>query len=185
MSLFFETSGKQLSLLIILLFGLSNCSLENNKKATVTSTEVIEAPSTEVEEIPSVDENKKQYPTINNIPSAETLRTDKVELYFKTGQQTVILDSTQTAYINNLRAYLAENQEAKIIITGHTDNRGDERMNMRLSRKRAEFVGNYLTTQGFSIHQIITKGAGPNIPLASNDTADGRMLNRRIEITLE
>lgn len=175
---FFEKYGKQCLLLLLFpLLGLSNCKLANNNNNKVISAEVAETSS--------AAEIEKQYPIITNIPTAETLRADKILVYFKTGEQKVILDSIQTAYINNLRAYLAQNEEAKIIITGHTDDRGDERMNTRLSRKRAEFVRDYLIFQGFSNHQIICKGDGPNNPITSNDTADGRRVNRRVEITLK
>jgi outer membrane protein OmpA-like peptidoglycan-associated protein len=67
-------------------------------------------------------------------------------------------------------------------IEGHTDSVGTHEYNMALSQRRADSVGNYLTDQGLPRQQVTTTGFGPDHPKESNDTPEGRQLNRRVEI---
>ncbi len=71
-----------------------------------------------------------------------------------------------------------------ISITGHTDNAGDETLNRALSLARASAVADYLVSRGVPRSQLVTAGAGSSRPIATNDTAWGRVQNRRIEFTL-
>jgi len=57
-------------------------------------------------------------------------------------------------------------------------------LNQRLSDQRATSVARYLTSQKVLQARILTRGMGPNSPVASNDTPEGRALNRRVEIIL-
>ena len=66
-------------------------------------------------------------------------------------------------------------------ISGHTDNTGSKVINERLSIQRAESVRNWLVQNGINPGRIITKGYGPDKPIATNDTIEGRQKNRRIE----
>lgn len=71
----------------------------------------------------------------------------------------------------------------KIVIEGYTDSTGTDRFNLELSRRRAEAAAKYLTEiEKMSHDRFIIKGYGKARPLASNDTAEGRELNRRVEI---
>lgn len=72
----------------------------------------------------------------------------------------------------------------RIEISGHTDSRGEYEHNMDLSRRRADAVKAYLLGKGIDPARIETRGAGPNEPIASNDTTDGRAENRRIEVKI-
>ncbi|MFV8756283.1 OmpA family protein [Nannocystaceae bacterium ST9] len=72
----------------------------------------------------------------------------------------------------------------RIEISGHTDSRGEYEHNMDLSRRRSESVKNYLIAAGIDAARIETRGAGPNEPIATNDTSDGRAENRRIEVKI-
>ena len=65
-------------------------------------------------------------------------------------------------------------------IQGHTDNRGNENFNIRLSGKRAEAVKSYLVSQGVDAAILSTEGFGSAQPIASNDTREGRIQNRRV-----
>lgn len=73
--------------------------------------------------------------------------------------------------------------EYRVQIEGHTDNRGSLSYNQKLSEKRAQSVQQYLT-QRFAIdpERLPIKGYGPSKPITSNNTAEGRWQNRRIEI---
>ena len=70
----------------------------------------------------------------------------------------------------------------RIVIEGHTDSTGDENYNMGLSQRRADSVKKYLESRGVSSSRMTTTGHGENDPVASNDSAAGRKLNRRVEI---
>lgn len=69
-------------------------------------------------------------------------------------------------------------------IAGHTDSIGQKDYNQRLSVLRADEAKNYLVTEGVEAERLTTTGYGFDNPVASNDTAEGRERNRRIEITL-
>lgn len=113
------------------------------------------------------------------------LRTDKIILYFDTNKQEINLTDEQRSYLDRLIAYLEQNPNAKASVTGHTDDRGDDKMNMRLSRKRSEFVRDFMIEQGLSKRQIYNAGIGPDEPIETNSTEEGRAKNRRVEITLQ
>lgn len=69
-----------------------------------------------------------------------------------------------------------------IEIIGHTDDKGDEKDNMSLSKLRAASVRDYLISTGVDASKIITTGKGETSPIASNETKEGRAKNRRVEI---
>jgi outer membrane protein OmpA-like peptidoglycan-associated protein len=69
-------------------------------------------------------------------------------------------------------------------VTGHTDSTGGADLNQRLSQSRAESVASYLIGQGTDSRRFLISGMGPRQPIASNNTADGRAQNRRVEIKL-
>lgn len=78
-------------------------------------------------------------------------------------------------------ATLRDNPEIVVQISGHTDITGSRAFNMRLSKARADAVKSYLVGRGVAETRITTVGYGPDRPIASNKTADGRAKNRRIE----
>ncbi len=80
----------------------------------------------------------------------------------------------------SLRKYPGEN----VLIVGHTDNVGTASYNERLSQERAQSAAAYLKQQGIDPGRILTRGMGEADPVASNATADGRQLNRRVELAL-
>jgi outer membrane protein OmpA-like peptidoglycan-associated protein len=69
-----------------------------------------------------------------------------------------------------------------IEVIGHTDNRGSDESNQDLSRKRAVAVTDELVHDGVSDARIKTRGEGESRPVATNDTPEGRAMNRRVEI---
>jgi len=77
----------------------------------------------------------------------------------------------------------AENISA-VTVTGHTDSLGSEAYNMDLSKRRANSVKNHMVGQGVSANNIKTVGKGESMPVASNETGQGRAKNRRVEIEL-
>jgi outer membrane protein OmpA-like peptidoglycan-associated protein len=72
----------------------------------------------------------------------------------------------------------------KILVEGHTDSTGSYRTNQELSYARADSVRDYLVSQGVPEANLQVTGRGPDVPVASNDTAEGRARNRRVELIL-
>ena len=74
---------------------------------------------------------------------------------------------------------------ARVVIEGHTDHVGSDEMNQALSEQRAAAVGSYLAAAGgMESITFISRGYGEKRPVASNETSEGRQLNRRVEITV-
>ena len=92
--------------------------------------------------------------------------------------------STFYAPLNNLASSFKQFNQNSIEIVGFTDSTGSRQYNMDLSQRRAQSVATYLTAQGVDGSRLSTRGAGPDQPIASNATADGRAQNRRVEVNL-
>ena len=71
-----------------------------------------------------------------------------------------------------------------LAVEGHTDSVGGDEYNQNLSERRAQSVRDYFVQQGVSANAIEAKGFGKTEPIASNDTAEGRAQNRRVELVL-
>jgi outer membrane protein OmpA-like peptidoglycan-associated protein len=69
-----------------------------------------------------------------------------------------------------------------IEVAGHTDSRGSDEYNMKLSQRRADAVRNYLASKGIAADRLFTKGYGESQPVADNATDEGRFKNRRVEL---
>lgn len=87
--------------------------------------------------------------------------------------------------LNEAAATLKANPSVSIVVEGHTDSIGTDAYNKILSGKRANSVKRYLASKGISAGRISTKGMGESSPIASNKTADGRRMNRRVEIKVQ
>ena len=84
--------------------------------------------------------------------------------------------------LDELYGYLSENPEIHATVEGHTDNTGNADYNMGLSIRRAGAVRDYLIELGLDPDQISAEGLGMTVPIATNDTPEGRQQNRRVEI---
>lgn len=89
--------------------------------------------------------------------------------------------------INNVKKladFLNKYPQRKVMIEGHTDSSGSDTYNQALSERRAEAVQKALGNMGVSSARVTTRGYGESSPAATNDTAAGRQINRRVEIVL-
>jgi len=86
--------------------------------------------------------------------------------------------------LNKILAFIQQNQTVQVQINGHTDNVGSEQYNLALSEKRAMAVVNWLIDKGVDKTRLTYKGFGLNVPVATNDTDEGRALNRRTELQI-
>jgi outer membrane protein OmpA-like peptidoglycan-associated protein len=86
--------------------------------------------------------------------------------------------------LGELAKTLNKYEDTNILIEGHTDSSGEEDYNQNLSEKRAREVENYLASQGVKGSRITTEGYGEKQPLKTNETAEGRQSNRRVEVAI-
>jgi len=108
-----------------------------------------------------------------SIPAASMFAFDKSEL-------TAEGKSAIEAYRKTLRPELSESYA--VVVVGHADSTGNKKYNQELSFARASSVAEYLISTGLQSDIVRVIGRGSSQPLASNDTSDGRAMNRRVEI---
>jgi|GEM_PF-836728 OOP family OmpA-OmpF porin len=101
------------------------------------------------------------------------------DIQFNTGKTSI--NENSAAVLDEVVKLLKQNNELKLEIQGHTDNRGDTAFNYRLSQQRADAVKNYLIEKGIKSNRLTSKGFGPSKPVVTNDTVGGRSQNRRVE----
>ena len=111
-------------------------------------------------------------------------------------EQTVILSTVNFEYnsdrltrpskesLDNVAVALIGQPNLNVQVAGHTDSVGSERYNQALSEKRALSVRHYLIQKGVDASNLQAAGFGKSKPIASNDTADGRTENRRVEFAI-
>lgn len=104
------------------------------------------------------------------------------DLQFASGS--AVLTSGAQGRLAPLASFLSKQPDARIQIAGHTDSQGAESYNLGLSDRRAASVAAYLVTTGVNPGRITSVGFGESVPLSSNDTAAGRAINRRVEVTI-
>ena len=97
---------------------------------------------------------------------------------FKSGKADIADSSFNTIA---MLAMIVRRCDSPIEVAGHTDSQGDAEINLRLSQRRADKVAKYLVNHGVLAEQIRSVGYGETQPVASNETAEGRKNNRRIE----
>jgi choice-of-anchor C domain-containing protein len=102
---------------------------------------------------------------------------------FDSGKYDLKADATKE--LQELAILLEEHPGLPVLIEGHTDSQGTPEANQVLSENRANAVKQWLTSNaGIASDRIMTNGYGQSVPVASNDTAEGRQKNRRVEIKL-
>jgi outer membrane protein OmpA-like peptidoglycan-associated protein len=95
------------------------------------------------------------------------------------------LNDNSKIELNNLANIMRQNSDVSVDIKGFTDNTGSDKINNPLSLNRAQSVANYLTQNGVPYAQLKNvQGFGSSNPVASNETAEGRQQNRRVEVYL-
>ena len=107
----------------------------------------------------------------------------KRNIEFTSGQ--AIIQPQYYKLIDDIAEFLKKNPKTSIHITGHTDNMGQPKSNLILSKKRAQAVAKYLNQKGIKADRIETTGEGSKSPIANNQTPKGRKKNRRIEFFIK
>ena len=104
------------------------------------------------------------------------------DITFPTGEARITPDFFPT--LNSVAKVVSKYNKTLVDVVGHTDNVGDRNYNYRLSQTRAGNVANYLKDQKVDGRRFNVSGLGPDQPTASNNSASGRQLNRRVTIQL-
>jgi len=103
-------------------------------------------------------------------------------ILFSTGSATIT--STSRYNIEKLARILNRYHDTTLVIEGHTDTTGSEEANQSLSERRADSVANLLGVYGVSSRRVAPVGFGETRPIATNETEEGRRLNRRVEVLI-
>lgn len=114
------------------------------------------------------------------IEKGQTVRLNNI--FFDFGKATLRAESYPE--LDRLVTIMKENSKMSIEMSGHTDNVGNEVANLKLSEERAQSVTQYLIAKGIKANRIVAKGYGKSKPVSTNDTEEGRQLNRRVEFTI-
>jgi len=125
-------------------------------------------------------------PTKNGCPKVKVEEKEiKIleRIEFDTAKATIRPESEPV--LNAVLRVLSENLDIlKVRVEGHTDSRGGDRYNLRLSQSRAESVVNWLVERGVARERLEPVGLGERQPIDSNDTPDGRQTNRRVQFII-
>lgn len=132
----------------------------------------------------------KQEKELKEIPNTTVTRQeDKLVV---TMSESIVFDLNSAALkqqsmqtLDQIADVMNNNPESDILVKGHTDSSGAEKYNQELSERRANAVRNYLIAKGVAPDRITAIGFGMTMPVASNDTAEGRERNRRVEIEIK
>ena len=145
----------------------------SNLRDNAMRTTAVEVDGTEIEQLDIAKEEK-------NTNNTDIIVLDANKLKFDFNSATI--KEEYTPILEKLKNYIEAKNE-KISIIGYTDSKGTKEYNKELSLRRAESLEEKLIDLGLSPDKIIeTKGNGDNSPIASNDTEEGRAINRRIEV---
>jgi outer membrane protein OmpA-like peptidoglycan-associated protein len=116
-------------------------------------------------------------------PKIEKGLTFKLKnINFETGSDKITPESYNS--MDKMAEILKENPTMVVEVGGHTDNTGDAKKNLDLSKKRATQVMNYLISKGVDAKQLKAVGYGETKPVADNATDEGKSLNRRVMFTV-
>ena len=162
-----------------------NLVIENDGKGKAKIT--FNGQTTEVDakslEKPGKLAKLEMVPPVPSIEANSLLIALDSEVLFDVNKYDVRVHPEAEEVLKNLAIVLKEMDVKNFEIDGHTDSDGSDEYNQVLSEKRANSVKNFLVSQGVTA-EITTKGYGESKPVASNDTAEGKQKNRRVEIII-
>lgn len=102
---------------------------------------------------------------------------------FATGEAT--LNPADTEYLDRVATFLVDHPTVRLRVQGHSDDVGSDEVNWTLSQRRAKKVVGYLAATGVARNRLHAEAFAATVPLAPNDTAEGRATNRRVELVIE
>jgi outer membrane protein OmpA-like peptidoglycan-associated protein len=108
---------------------------------------------------------------------------NKVPATFPKGSNEII--NLDQSLVKDIIAFLDKNAAAVVTVKGYASSEGEPAFNQHISQSRADAFKNYLISKGIAAARIIATGKGTENPVGSNDTEEGRVKNRRVEILLQ
>jgi len=133
----------------------------------------------------------------DNTEIVKDILLDKIKVGAKITLNNIFFDSGKSnlrkesgSELAKVIALMKENPDMRIEMSGHTDNKGNDALNMALSQARAQSVVNYLVSKGIAKKRLVAKGYGKTMPVAPNNLPDGKpdeegmQKNRRVEMKL-
>jgi len=114
------------------------------------------------------------------LPQEVILRIDRLHFAF----DSAALDAQARAALDTAVDVIKSHASVQLDVVGHTDAIGSESYNEKLSQRRAQSAVDYLVSQGVDRNQLRAVGRGESEPVASNDSADGRARNRRVDLVV-
>ena len=152
--------------------------LEAEKQAIKAQKDKLEASKNE-----AMDKlNALQSQMIQVTKDARGIILSMSDILFDVGRATLKTDLMTS--LAKIAGILSVYQQFDVSIEGNTDNTGSEEFNMTLSQQRAENVMNFLVEQGIAETRLTAKGLGMTMPIADNDTKEGRQKNRRVDLVI-
>jgi general secretion pathway protein A len=163
--------------------------------AQPSQPEQVPTPATAATQAPSAPPPQQPAPVADNPPAApqappapeaapirppDLAKVEKIVIYFKHNSNE--LSDQEFRTLDRFAAALKESPAIDVVVKGYTDSSGAFSYNMSVSQFRANLIKSYLVGKGIGPSRITAVGLGPQDPIASNDTAEGRSLNRRVEI---
>jgi outer membrane protein OmpA-like peptidoglycan-associated protein len=115
----------------------------------------------------------------------QPLFPEKMIMYFAFDKSEFKSDINTEKYYTESKAYLDQNLQSRLSITGYTDALGSDEYNLALGYRRAQSLQNYFERKGIPANKIIIDSKGEKQPADDNNTKEGRAKNRRSEITLK
>lgn len=148
------------------------------RRDRIDSTDLVVAAAPASEVAPPVVEEVEREP----VAPEPLVLPDFAPLHFAFGR--AVLDAPSLIEIGAVCHFLATNPLTTAVLRGHTDDRGSIDVNRRLSQERADAVRAHMIDAGVDGKRILALGLGPEQPIAPNATAEGRRLNRRVEVII-
>jgi OmpA-OmpF porin, OOP family len=141
----------------------------------------------EPEPEPEPEREREPEPEPEPEPERVVVTREKIEITEKVQfevNKAILLDESK-GLLDEVARVMNEHPEIQVIqVEGHTDSTGGTRHNRKLSDKRAKAVRDYLVSRGVERARLVPKGFGEDVPMADNDTEEGRYQNRRVEFKI-
>ncbi len=189
---------KSLSNLLLLFFliiiGLESCVMYDGPTRIFRARETPVLPPP-VEKVVGKPLSKAEYmeKTFNDIKSNleeadVTMIEDSIKVLFPNNivynTKSATRSSDYQQPLQKFSTLLGKYRKTNILITGHTDSRGNPIANKELSKQRADMIKSYLISEGIKNYRLESWGLGSMAPIADNETEEGRSKNRRVEFVV-
>jgi len=181
------SSGCMMPLLLLLFAGLlywllnqSSCNKQAVAPIIIHDTVKVEVIKDRIDTLTIIKSDTLSYVDSTTRLNYETVNLPNVQFY--TNSDTLVPSSAND--LQQLAEYLIKNDTLSATIYGHTDNVGTPASNLNLSQRRAESVKRFLTSLGVQESRLKAVGMGDKQPKGDNNTIEGRLMNRRVEVKL-